>query len=279
MPLHSYIEYTFEFSPLEPTTEILIAELSENGFDSFMETSEGLQAFVSENMWHNNILDDIFILSSGEFDIQYSFKKLENINWNSEWEKNFSPIIVDQQCTVRAPFHDKIDTMYDIVIEPKMSFGTGHHETTHMMIQYILETDFENKKVLDMGCGTGVLAILAAMKGAKSIDAVDIDQWCYLNTLENIKRNQCEKIVVKEGTISEIKGHQYDIILANINRNILLQDIRSYSEALLPHGKLFLSGFYDADLEKITDECEGNNLIFGSKKHKNDWISVFYKKK
>ncbi len=173
-----YIGYNFKVVPLQPAVEILIAELGYAGFESFVETEDGVTAYIQKEEWNESILEDVQILNSDEFEITYTSEEVEQTNWNKEWEKNFNPIEVDGLVTVRAPFHSKPDTRYDIVIEPKMSFGTGHHETTHMMIQYILKTDFKGKSVLDMGCGTGVLAILTEMKGAEPIDAVDYDNWC-----------------------------------------------------------------------------------------------------
>jgi ribosomal protein L11 methyltransferase len=170
-----YIGYYFTVTPLEPGVEILIAELGYAGFESFVETEKGVTAYIQKEEWNERILDSIEILKSEEFEISYDFEDIEQTNWNEEWEKNFNPIVVDKRCAVRAPFHDKFDTEYDIIIEPKMSFGTGHHETTHMMIQHILNYDFKDKTVLDMGCGTGVLAILAEMRGATSLEAIDID--------------------------------------------------------------------------------------------------------
>jgi ribosomal protein L11 methyltransferase len=169
MPNTTYIGYNFIVKPLQPGVDILIAELGEAGFESFVETEEGLSAYIQKTDWNAHILEDIQILNSEEFEISYTFEENEQVNWNVEWEKNFNPIIVNGLCSVRAPFHEKPDTVYDIVIEPTMSFGTGHHETTHMMIQHILKNDFTNKSVLDMGCGTGILAILAEKKGAKPI--------------------------------------------------------------------------------------------------------------
>ena len=189
-------------------------------------------------------------------------------------KKNFNPISVDDLCTVRAPFHKKPDTKYDIVIEPKMSFGTGHHETTYMMIQHILKNDLENKSVLDMGCGTGVLAILSEMKGANHIDAIDIDNWCYLNTLENVQRNQCKHIDVYEGDSGLLKGKYYDIILANINRNILLKDLKTYASCLNKEGKLIISGFYREDVPVLEEECKKYMLKLDEKLERNNWVSL-----
>ena len=273
----TYIGYDFKVEPLQPATEILIAELGYAGFESFVENNSGVTAYIQKEDWNKNILDDIHILNSNEFKITYEFNEIEQTNWNAEWEKNFKPIVVDDLVTVRAPFHDKPNTKYDLIIEPKMSFGTGHHETTHMMIQHILKNDFKDKSVLDMGCGTGVLAILAEKVGATKLDAVDIDNWCYVNSLENVERNQCKNISVHEGDVSFLKNQKYDCIIANINRNILLQDIPTYAKSLNKNGKLFLSGFYEDDLELITQKCLENNLIFEDKTLKNRWIAAQFK--
>ncbi|ALJ04524.1 ribosomal protein L11 methyltransferase [Pseudalgibacter alginicilyticus] len=268
-----YIGYTFKVHPLQPAVEILIAELGYAGFESFVETEEGTIAYIQKEEWREDILDDIQILSSDEFEVSYSLEEIEQTNWNAEWEKNFNPIVVDDICAVRAPFHKKFDTAFDIIIEPKMSFGTGHHETTHMMIQHILKNDFKNKSVLDMGCGTGVLAILAEMKGAKSIDAVDYDNWCYLNSIENVERNNCERITVIEGDASALKN-KYDIIIANINRNILLQDMETYVSCLNENAVLFLSGFYNDDIPIIQEACEKYLLKFEEKFERNHWVAL-----
>lgn len=269
-----YIGYEFRVSPLQPGVEILIAELGYAGFESFVETDDGVVAYIQKEAWDTDILNDIQILDSDEFEITYTFEDIEQVNWNEEWEKNFNPITVDDICTVRAPFHDKPNTLYDIVIEPKMSFGTGHHETTHMMIQYILKTDFKNKSVLDMGCGTGVLAILAEMKGAKPIDAVDYDNWCYLNSIENVARNNCKHITVIEGDANVLKNKTYDIIIANINRNILLNDMAVYASCLNKNGMLLLSGFYSTDIPVIQQECDKYMLKFQEKLERNQWVSL-----
>lgn len=269
-----YIGYEFKVSPLQPGVEILIAELGYAGFESFVETEFGVTAYIQKEEWNANILEDIQILDSDEFEITFQFNDIEQTNWNEEWEKNFNPIIVDNLCSVRAPFHEKPNTTYDIIIEPKMSFGTGHHETTHMMIQHILKNNFKNKSVLDMGCGTGVLAILAEIKGAKPIDAVDYDNWCYLNSLENVQRNNCKHISVIEGDASVLKGETYDVIIANINRNILLKDMKTYVSCLNKNGMLFLSGFYNTDIPIIQSECEKLLLKFEEKLERNNWVSL-----
>ncbi len=269
-----YIGYNFKVEPLQPAVEILIAELGYAGFESFVETDEGVTAYIQKEEWNDAILEDIDILKSDEFNISYTFEEIEQTNWNEEWEKNFNPILVDDICSVRAPFHPKPDTKYDIIIEPKMSFGTGHHETTHMMIQHILKNDFNNKSVLDMGCGTGVLAILAEMKGANSLDAIDYDNWCYLNSLENVERNNCKNITVIEGDASALKNKHYDIIIANINRNILLNDMATYVKCLNTNGVLFLSGFYNDDIPIIEEECNKHGLKHVETLEKNHWVAL-----
>lgn len=273
-----YIGYEFKVKPMKPGVEILIAELGYSGFESFVETESGVTAYIQKEEWNASILEDVQILSSDEFEISFTFNEIEQTNWNKEWEKNFNPIVVDDMCSVRAPFHEKPNTKFDIIIEPKMSFGTGHHETTYMMMQHILKNDFDNKSVLDMGCGTGVLAILAEKKGAKPIDAVDYDNWCYLNSIENVERNNCNHITVIEGDASALKNKKYDVIIANINRNILLQDMETYASCLNKKGTLFLSGFYNDDIPVIKAACYTNNLELQLQLERNNWVALEFKR-
>ncbi|BCY29382.1 50S ribosomal protein L11 methyltransferase [Flavobacterium okayamense] len=275
---NTYIGYHFNVEPKEPGTEILIAELGELAFESFIETEEGVSAYIQKEFWNENILEDIYILENPEFKISYTIEDIEQVNWNEEWEKNFNPIDVDGICYVRAPFHEASNVKYEIVIEPKMSFGTGHHETTHMMIQHILDTDVVGKKTLDMGCGTAILAILAEMKGAEPIDAIDIDNWCYLNSIENAERNSCKQISVYEGDAELLKDKNYDVIIANINRNILLNDMQTYVDCLNENGILFLSGFYTEDFDAINESCVSKGLIFEKEIVRNNWMSLKYTK-
>jgi len=218
------------------------------------------------------------ILNNPEFKISYKIEKIEKVNWNQEWENNFPPIQVGEECYVRAPFHPSKNLKYEIIIEPKMSFGTGHHQTTSMMIQHLLETDLNEKKTLDMGCGTAILAILAEKKGAKHIDAVDIDNWCYLNSIENIERNNCKEISVSKGDVSLLNGKKYDVIIANINRNVLLSDIKTYAICLEKNGLLFLSGFYTEDIPIIDENCLQNGLKLMCKHEKDNWVALKYEK-
>ncbi|MCK4561543.1 MAG: 50S ribosomal protein L11 methyltransferase [Flavobacteriaceae bacterium] len=274
----NYISYAFIIKPktlsLQITTEILIAELGVVGFESFTENENGVIAYVQKKDWHGDILDDIQILQSDEVTITYDIEEIEQVNWNSEWEKNFEPIQVDNLVSIRAPFHKNPNLKYDIVIEPKMSFGTGHHETTHLMIQHLIDLNLKDKTVLDMGCGTGILAIFAEMKGAIKLDAIDIDNWCYENSKENIERNNCKNIKVFEGDASLLKNKKYDVIIANINRNILLQDINIYTKCLNQNGILLLSGFYTEDISVIEKEANSQGLKLEKKLERNNWVGL-----
>ena len=273
---NTYLGYHFTVEPKELGCEILVAELGEKAFESFIETEFGVTAYVQKTLWNENILDDIYILNSPEFTISFAIEEIAQVNWNEEWEENFEPIDVDGICHVRAPFHPKTDAEFDIIIEPKMSFGTGHHETTHMMIQQLLNNDLSNKKTLDMGCGTAILAILAEMKGAKPIDAIDIDEWCYLNSIENAERNNCKEISVFEGDASLLADKKYDVIIANINRNILLNDMATYVSCLNQKGLLFLSGFYQEDISAIDACCTELGLKLEKRLERNNWVSLKY---
>jgi len=274
----NYIEYDFTVSPTEMGAEILMAELAEVGFDSFEDTPTGIKAYIPKDSWNEQILEDIYLLSNPEFTISYQITEIEQVNWNEEWEKNFSPIVVEDLCTVRANFHPVPNTRYDIVITPKMSFGTGHHETTYMMLQQLLPLSLEGTKVLDMGCGTGILAIMAALRGARDITAIDIDPWCVENATENVQQNDCSFITIKEGDVSLIAGEQYNLILANINRNILLSDIPAYTQALLPQGLLLVSGFYEEDLPAIKEKCQEEGLTYLSHIERNRWVSAKFQR-
>ena len=273
-----YLGFHFTVEPKEPATEILIAELAELPFESFVENDNGVSAYIQKDLYEEGSLQLVYILHSDEFAIDYTIEEIDQVNWNEEWEKNFDPIDVDGICHVRAPFHEKTGAQYDIVIEPKMSFGTGHHETTHMMIQHLLAMDVQGMKTLDMGCGTALLAILAEMKGAQPIDAIDIDNWCYLNSIENAERNGCQHITVEEGDAGLLPGRSYDLIIANINRNILLNDMQTYVDCLRPGGTLLLSGFYIDDIPYLDVACAEKGLKFETKLDRNNWASLRYSK-
>ena len=278
-----YISYDFKIDlekpnifPLSNAIEILIAELGEVGFESFIETKNGTTAYIQKKDWHEALLENVRILKSDEFKISYDIEEIKQVNWNSEWEKNFEAIQVDNLVSIRAPFHPNSNLKYNIIIEPKMSFGTGHHETTHLMIQQLLDLDLEGKSVLDMGCGTGILAIFAEMRGADKIDAIDIDEWCYENSLENAKKNKCYNITIYKGDASLLVEKNYDLIIANINRNVLLQDIEVYARNLTKNGALLLSGFYKEDIPIIDRKAQQNNLLLVKTLEKNKWVSLKY---
>ena len=273
-----YIAYDFIVSPKEPATEMLIAQLGYIGFESFVENENGVVAYIQKKEWNSDKVEDLYLLNSNEFDITFNHSEIEQTNWNKEWEKNFNPIQVNGQVSIRAPFHENPSLNFDIVIEPKMSFGTGHHETTHMMVQHLLALDLKNKKVLDMGCGTGILAIFAEMKGAQPTDAIDIDSWCFENSLENVQRNGCKHINVLEGDSSLLKGKEYDVIIANINRNILLSDMKIYTDCLSENGVLLLSGFYKEDISIIESEVIKYGLVLDKMIQKNNWVALKYMK-
>ncbi len=256
--------------------DLLIEDLSKIGYESFQEDEQYIKAYIKLEIFDIN---KVKLLDVNKFDnttIDFSHKIVEQKNWNEVWEKNyFKPIIVDNKCIIKSSFHNiEHNCKYEIVINPKMSFGTGHHETSYLVIKYILSTDFKNKTVLDMGCGTGILSILASMCGAKKVCAIDIDEWAYNNSLENITLNNISNIEVKQGDRTLIKDENFDIILANINRNILLNDINYYSKCLNKNGLLIMSGFYSNDLNIIENEANKNELKLIDKKEKNNWIAV-----
>ena len=273
-----FVCYDFKVDPLYPGCEILIAQLSQLGFDSFQENNDGISAYIDSSVLSTVKVQDIQILNSTEFNISFESNNVKKQNWNIKWESNFDPIYVDKICCVRAPFHKKSNFKYDLVIEPKMSFGTGHHETTSMMISFILANSFYNSSVCDIGSGTAVLAILAEKRGANRIDAIDIDNWCYLNSIENIKRNNSENINVYEGEVEKLIHFKYDNIFANINLNVLLADIPIYSKMLNKDGVLYLSGFYKKNIKSIEKVAEISNLSLVDSKVKNQWVALKFTK-
>ena len=280
----NYIEVNFTITANESAEinaqmarEILVAELGALNFESFVNTDTGLQAYVQEADFVEEEISDLYILHNPDFSITMEVIIIEQQNWNAEWEKSFEPIEVDGKCIVRAPFHDKKEVDFDIVIEPKMSFGTGHHETTHQMITQLLNMNVSGKRVLDMGCGTGILAILACMKGANSITGIDIDKWAYENTLENIRKNKCSQIIVKQGGAELLNNCSYDIILANINRNILLNDMEAYTKTMRKGSQIAFSGFYTSDISHIDTKARTLGLRLLRQSEKNNWAALVYK--
>lgn len=274
-----YVEYAFTVNPTQPWNDVLAAELGELGFESFIESETGLLAYIQKDQDSDDLLKDLGLLQNDLVAIAFAKADIPPTNWNHEWESNFDPIMVQDRCEVRAPFHASHNAEFDIVIEPKMSFGTGHHQTTHMMLEHLLELDVKDQKVLDMGSGTGVLAILAKMRGASSVDAIDIDTWCFENALENVERNNANGVNVILGGAEQLQNRYYDTVIANINRNILLADIPTYAKCLSTGGRLLLSGFYESDLEAIKGACTAVGLEYINHKKKDDWVAPLLLKK
>ncbi|MDA8577215.1 50S ribosomal protein L11 methyltransferase [Schleiferiaceae bacterium] len=266
-----YIELAVTVSPLEPFRDLFIAQLGAVGFESFSETEEGFAAYILKEDYSASAA-----MEQMQWDgvtVSVKEQEIEQVNWNAEWERNFNPIEVDGRVYIRAPFHaERAGFEYAMLIEPKMSFGTGHHQTTHMMIQWLLETPSNHADVLDMGCGTGILGILAGMRGAKSVHGIDVDTWCIENTLENAQRNGVLMTADLGG--SEVLSGTYDLILANINLNVLLADIAHYEKALRKGGSIFFSGFYEDNVPTLRAAAEALGLTFEGIKAREQWRSI-----
>jgi ribosomal protein L11 methyltransferase len=275
--MNNYLEFNFKIQPAQPWSEILMAELIHIGFDSFTEEHDGILGYVQKEEFREEDLKELWLMNHEEVKISYSSQEMPNINWNEEWEKNFSPINIDNKVLIRAEFHESQNTPYEIIIQPKMSFGTGHHATTHLMIQQMLEMNFEDKKVLDMGCGTSVLAIFAKQKGAGDTLAIDIDEWSVENSKENSERNKVE-LRIELGTADSLGKEKFDIILANINRNILISDIPSYVSVLEEGGQLLLSGLCFFDVDDIMEVCTQQKLSLKKKLQREEWCSLLLEK-
>lgn len=274
-----YIEVAIHIE--ETYTDILIAELNEMGYDSFAETEEGVIAYMDASLFREEELEALQLKYKESFSFDYSFSPLEEKNWNEEWEKNFQPVCIGDSCIIRASFHNPEKTYtYDIVINPKMSFGTGHHETTAMMVEQMLEANLKGKTVMDAGSGTGILSIMASKIGAELVSAFDIEDWAYENSLENILQNHCSNIYVSIGSIKSVvlPIASYDVILANINKNVLLEELSEYSRFLKENGLLILSGFYEKDIADIDHEAGKCSLKQAVIKLRNNWASVVYEK-
>jgi ribosomal protein L11 methyltransferase len=257
-------------------SEILMAEIGEVGFDTFMETQAGFEAYCEQEKFDAILLNELQEKYSFVKPLLFTFDTIEKKNWNEEWEKNLQPIIVDDRCLVRAEFH-KLEKKYpyEIIITPKMSFGTGHHQTTYLMLKAQLDIEHQNKTVMDAGCGTAILSIMASKRGATSIEAFDIDEWSVINGQENIENNHCNNINIRQGKISEMPfSGSFDLILANINKNVLLAEMAQYAQYLKPGGLLLLSGFYMSDI----DDLKAAALPFGLHEHKRDeketWVCL-----
>lgn len=270
----NYLEIQMSVLPQEDyVMDVLASYLGEIGFESFEQTESGMIAYVQHDLFDRDVFESLCRNFPYSTDIQYEIVDIEQVNWNEEWEKHyFEPIIIGEECVIHSTFHTDIPVVkYDIVIDPKMSFGTGHHETTSLMIEELLKMTLQGKSVLDMGCGTAVLAILASMRGASRVTAIDIDPWCVENSAENIVKNHVADIEIVLGGAEQLSGRQFEIILANINRNILLADMQKYSTALSAGGVLYISGFYTEDIPVLITEANLQGLSFVDTHQKNNW--------
>lgn len=274
-----YIELQCIVTALPESADRAMAVLAEEGFESFSDTDNGFLAYIPEKDFSDELQGKISSGLLSEVVSSFSWKVIPAQNWNALWESEYEPVNIDNRCLVLAPFHTVTTQVpYRITIEPKMSFGTAHHETTRLMIRYLLDMDISRKRVLDMGCGTAVLAILAAMRGASTIDAIDNDEWAFNNSLENAELNVPGKISVFLGDAALLKGKTFDLIIANINRNILTADMQYYSESLSARGLLLMSGFYRDDIPVIDESAVRYGLSLLSTREEGKWAAVCYQK-
>ena len=274
-----YFEFTFDTHPCTETViDVLAAVLGEAGFESFVEREGGLTAYIQQSLYNEETLKtELANFPIPDTEITYVFTEAEDKNWNEEWEKNFfQPIVIGNRCVIHSTFHQDVPKAeYDIVINPQMAFGTGHHETTSLIIGELLDSELTGKSLLDMGCGTSILAILARMRGAPPCTAIDIDEWCVRNSIENIELNGVTDIAVSQGDASALAGKgPFDVVIANINRNILLNDMKQYAACMHPGSELYMSGFYVDDIPVIRQEAEKNGFTFVHHQEKNRWAAV-----
>ncbi len=276
-----YKKVSIEITPFQEwLREVLTAQLADIGFDSFVDSEMGFDAYIPATAYNKGELNGVLNEFSEDFCFDVKSELIEDQNWNEEWEKNyFKPLVIANECVVRAPFHtDYPKLKYEIVIEPNMAFGTGNHETTSLVLESILQNDMSGKSVLDMGCGTGILGIMASMKGADKITAIDIDKWSYEGSQENAKLNNIQNLDVKLGDAKLLNDESYDVIFANIQRNVLLNDLPAYNHVLNDGGILIMSGFYKEDIPAIKTKAESLGLQDAGFKVKNNWVAYSFKK-
>ena len=280
-----YTEVTLKIEPVEPFRDLLIDTLGNEGpYDSFVETPDGMKAYIPTDQFDPEWLKGQLAQYADSARISFTHEEMPDKNWNEEWEKQHKPVLVEcadgHKIWVRAPFHQHRDDVdYEIEIEPKMSFGTAHHQTTYMMLSFVAELTMDNKRVLDMGCGTAVLAILSKMRGASQVEAIDIDEWAYNNAIENAQRNHVELTVhIGDARLLDDKKGHFDIILANINRNILLNDMEHYVAALHKGGDLVISGFYESDVAALQQHAESLGMRLEQQKSRQGWCALRFRK-
>lgn len=274
-----YLEVTFTVNPVSETANDIIAALAaELGFESFVESEQGTIGYVPINQYDEQALNEALAdFPMPDTKVTFTTCEMEDKNWNEEWEKHFfEPIVVDSRCVIHSTFHkDYPKADFDIIINPQMAFGTGHHQTTRLIISYLLDIELNEKTVLDMGCGTSILAILASMRGAKALTAIDIDEWCVNNSIDNLALNNISNIKVFQGDASSLASEgPFDVIIANINRNILLADMQYYVARMNQGGEIYFSGFYESDLPMIQAEAERHGLRYISHRVEKDWTAA-----
>lgn len=275
----AYIQFTASIQPKQPGADILIAELAELGFESFEETTEGVKAWAQEEELDEAGIKNIYLLQDPEYKVSYTLEKIEDKNWNEEWESNFSPIELNDKAIIKASFHTTKPYEYEFLISPKMAFGTGHHETTWLMSNALFNMDLKGRSVLDMGCGTGILAVIAEKLGATKLVGIDIEEPAIENTHEHLEINHCNKCEVRLGGAEVLKADDsFDIILANINRNVLTKDMGEYVKVLKSGGMILFSGFFTTDVEIIAGEANKHGLLSVSQSSKNNWAQLTFSK-
>lgn len=269
------IELKIDLVPVSPWSEILIAQLSDLNFDSFVTTNTGVLAYAEEGLNLEDVLSETILNNPEEFTYTKKVTVIEQQNWNASWEENFTPVYIEDFATILAPFHENENEKGMVVrIQPQMSFGTGHHQTTWMMTKALFELENIPTNVLDMGTGTGVLAIFAEKLGAKNILAIDIEEWSAKNAEENCLRNQCENVKCVWGDVDQIGANSFELIIANINKNILKSQMSVYSKQLVTGGKLLLSGFFQTDIDEMLTFCSQHNLELDKTFQKDEWAAL-----
>ena len=275
----NYIEVEFSLEPLLPAREVLIYELAELEYESFVNTAKGIKAYIQKVDFDEDAFEDLHTWKMGGLNFTYRVREIEQINWNKKWEEEFNPVLFGEHCLIRAPFHAPAEgKIMDVIIAPKMSFGTGHHPTTYLMVDQLFQLSLEGKDVLDMGCGTAILAIIAKKRGAQRVWGIDIEDFAYENAVENVKLNDTEDIIVYKGGVGQIENESFHVILANINRNVLMEDMDAYVRALKQGGRLYLSGFYTTDIDILSHQAIKLGLVFEEKKEREGWALLSFKK-
>ncbi|MEO5641684.1 MAG: 50S ribosomal protein L11 methyltransferase [Bacteroidia bacterium] len=274
-----YLELDVKINPRQPGSDLLITELAELGFESFVETADGFLAYIPGKDFSETILSPIQNVKEELGEVSWSQKTIPSQNWNAEWESSYQPIQIGNKLLIRAPFHEPVKAVeIDLEIQPQQSFGTGHHPTTRLMAEKLLTMPLVGRYILDMGCGTGVLAILAAKRGAASVLGIDIESNAVLNAIENVQRNKVEQVTIEEGVDVQIGNRKFDVVLANINKNVLVAALPNYTNALNAGGELLMSGFFTTDVSALKEAAEKTGLKFNSTENDGEWALVHFVK-